>query len=864
MPASIRINGLDASVATATLGAPVTLQNANNTGVSSISWSASYPQYSDGTSPDFATNWSGWTHAPADKILSINQSGSFSSVAFTPDVPGTYVVNLETSEGLETLTDSVVVRVLASANDQVPPGFGEDKEGDAYGFAAAVNRWLLTSSERRGWIRVLNNSGITIGANRVARVTGFVDYRISEGNSIPSGSATKADYIPTVTINDNSLVSKFVYTIESIANGASGWVLDSGYIVADYTGLTPGVVYSANDGTLTNTETVAPVGTIIAGGDPGYLHFIGFQSGGGSSFSLPTYPSQEVLFGDGTDTPASSDRVLIDTGLNQELLTLVGSSGTTALEISAIAGGGVGNGGLRIGHAPFSHGVVDIYNGSGQLASKLMAGSAGDPSNNQSWIASKFQVGSFVVSGVPDTLTVIGGGTFAGPSTVSSLGDAVTIDYSFGSGNIVSRNSNANAFRNLAVSGDRIRFNTSATGTNTVEFSSSGALLLSNGSSAIASVGTGGLRYNETLGRLQWQEGGGPWQNLDAVNARQVTAGAGLIGGGSLGSNITIDVAAGDGSIVVAADNIRVGVISDSNHGNRGGGTLHATATTSVAGFMSAVDKTKLDNVFPSAIAQGRILYGNGTVYPANSAVFYTIPVNNELRVQAPGSSTGVISVGNDSGNAGTLIFGPSSGINQVDLNSGFLRVIGTAGVKLRAGALGNQQDIVTVDTDGAIRLGYGVSGSSTAESAGAFGGAFRLLSGRIQFSEDGGPWTNLSDLGAGSGPTAGTGITDVSGTWNNDLSTGVDASFQDVIGSTQGQGSLYLRSTTNASKGSVFVGGFAEFDEEEDTLQFQPASADVGAIGNNGAAKIYLRPNGRLAVRHWVSAGVKSVLEEL
>jgi hypothetical protein len=38
-------------------------------------------------------------------------------------------------------------------------------------------------------------------------------------------------------------------------------------------------------------------------------------------------------------------------------------------------------------------------------------------------------------------------------------------------------------------------------------------------------------------------------------------------------------------------------VIDDTVHGNRGGGALHAAATTSVAGFMSAGDKTKLDNL---------------------------------------------------------------------------------------------------------------------------------------------------------------------------------------------------------------------------------------------------------------------------
>lgn len=41
--------------------------------------------------------------------------------------------------------------------------------------------------------------------------------------------------------------------------------------------------------------------------------------------------------------------------------------------------------------------------------------------------------------------------------------------------------------------------------------------------------------------------------------------------------------------------------INDTLHGDRGGGTLHADATTAVDGFMSAADKTKLDGVEASA-----------------------------------------------------------------------------------------------------------------------------------------------------------------------------------------------------------------------------------------------------------------------
>lgn len=39
------------------------------------------------------------------------------------------------------------------------------------------------------------------------------------------------------------------------------------------------------------------------------------------------------------------------------------------------------------------------------------------------------------------------------------------------------------------------------------------------------------------------------------------------------------------------------GTLTDTQHGNRGGGTLHSAATASTAGFMSAADKAKLDGI---------------------------------------------------------------------------------------------------------------------------------------------------------------------------------------------------------------------------------------------------------------------------
>lgn len=78
-----------------------------------------------------------------------------------------------------------------------------------------------------------------------------------------------------------------------------------------------------------------------------------------------------------------------------------------------------------------------------------------------------------------------------------------------------------------------------------------------------------------------------------------VVAGAGLTGGGASGS-VTVDaVANADGSIVVNANDIQVGVLAtDAQHGVRGGGTQHAVVIPSgAAGFMSGADKQKLDDL---------------------------------------------------------------------------------------------------------------------------------------------------------------------------------------------------------------------------------------------------------------------------
>ncbi len=72
-------------------------------------------------------------------------------------------------------------------------------------------------------------------------------------------------------------------------------------------------------------------------------------------------------------------------------------------------------------------------------------------------------------------------------------------------------------------------------------------------------------------------------------------AGAGLV----LNVNDIDAVANADGSLVVNANDMQVGVLAtDAQHGDRGGGTLHADVIAAGAdGFMTGADKTKLDGI---------------------------------------------------------------------------------------------------------------------------------------------------------------------------------------------------------------------------------------------------------------------------
>lgn len=114
---------------------------------------------------------------------------------------------------------------------------------------------------------------------------------------------------------------------------------------------------------------------------------------------------------------------------------------------------------------------------------------------------------------------------------------------------------------------------------------------------------------------------------------RDVIAGAGLVGGGTLDADRTFAVAAADASIAVTADAIAVGVLqSDAQHGELGGGALHSDAGGAASGFMSAADKTRLDAATENATNDTLVQRGaDGVRRQIRSAIGETQALGDEL-----------------------------------------------------------------------------------------------------------------------------------------------------------------------------------------------------------------------------------------
>lgn len=105
-----------------------------------------------------------------------------------------------------------------------------------------------------------------------------------------------------------------------------------------------------------------------------------------------------------------------------------------------------------------------------------------------------------------------------------------------------------------------------------------------------------------------WQvtnDSGSDVVGTDDLGIAQIGAGSPRGAGAGLVLNVNdLDVVAnGDGSIVVNANDIQVGVITEAQHGNQpiNDGLQHAVATGALNGYMSAGDKTKLDGITAGA-----------------------------------------------------------------------------------------------------------------------------------------------------------------------------------------------------------------------------------------------------------------------
>lgn len=133
-------------------------------------------------------------------------------------------------------------------------------------------------------------------------------------------------------------------------------------------------------------------------------------------------------------------------------------------------------------------------------------------------------------------------------------------------------------------------------------------------------------------------------------------AGAGLV----LNVNDLDVVANADGSIVVNANDVQVGVLAtDAQHGARGGGTQHANAVPAgAAGFMTGADKTKLDNM-PAFSALNQEVIATEVITGTDTALADTLD-NTPIDVTAVGLYlNGVLlreGAGNDYTISGTTI----------------------------------------------------------------------------------------------------------------------------------------------------------------------------------------------------------------
>lgn len=179
-------------------------------------------------------------------------------------------------------------------------------------------------------------------------------------------------------------------------------------------------------------------------------------------------------------------------------------------------------------------------------------------------------------------------------------------------------------------------------------------------------------------------------------SSRQIIAGAGLTQtpGPTLAADMTINaVANADGSIVVNANDIQVGVISDAQHGNRGGGALHTAVTNLAAGFA------------PAITAANRVLLSTS----GTAAVWGQV----DLATMASAGAANTVLWSNGSANSftGSPILSTSLTVGINPSTVGAIRLTNATGVFGRNAA--NSVNITLVTTDASDRVVIGSSATA-------------------------------------------------------------------------------------------------------------------------------------------------------
>lgn len=220
------------------------------------------------------------------------------------------------------------------------------------------------------------------------------------------------------------------------------------------------------------------------------------------------------------------------------------------------------------------------------------------------------------------------------------------------------------------------------------------------------------LFWDSAAGTAAYKDEAGTVNSLVGTpTARQVISGTGLTGGGDLSADRTLNVAANaDASIVANANDIQVGVLAtDAQHGTRGGGTLHANATTSTAGFMAATDKASLDafvsaNIFVNVKDYGAIGDGSHDDLPNINAAITAVPSGTTLYFpRGTYKITGTITV--PSGKS-IRFLGGGDGKSTITTNHGTLNMV-------TVGDWNTRFDDISFDASVSRTGGYAIDGTA-------------------------------------------------------------------------------------------------------------------------------------------------------